>query len=397
MVMEKAVQIVTIKNKFPLYKGQEKAERVEGVSFNELGYEIVSQKDLYEVGDRAVLILPDYSLSDIKLFKSFTEPGGDPKKSLLGRVGGEPRRVRAKKFNLSKTPDGDKVYSNGILLPYLEVINYLNSIKYKGFDLFSNLEDFDLQEVLGITKYEAPEESVGGPKVGKASSFPSGIYKTDETNIYNQIGRIEFPIVLTGTLKVDGSSISIMIKDGEPMVCSRNMRKPFFYEKVVGYRKKGLLDYLMFWKKFDGRIVEEVDNMDDDFVKYGRPYISVLESFKEDNIVLRGELCGAHLRGSGNKNNPHKSKEPGVLFFGIDRIIDGVAKRLPPNEFFKEADRLGIPTVDYIFCKRFNTFGEIIEECDKYFKENLVEGIVVRSEDGSFSAKCMNLEYDSKK
>ena len=39
----------------------------------------------------------------------------------------------------------------------------------------------------------------------------------------------------------------------------------------------------------------------------------------------------------------------------------------------------------------------LIKECNDYFKNNLVEGIVVRTLDSKFSAKIMSLEYDSKK
>jgi len=40
-----AVQIVTIKNKIPLFKGDEKAERIELIQLEENSFELVSQKD----------------------------------------------------------------------------------------------------------------------------------------------------------------------------------------------------------------------------------------------------------------------------------------------------------------------------------------------------------------
>jgi hypothetical protein len=45
----------------------------------------------------------------------------------------------------------------------------------------------------------------------------------------------------------------------------------------------------------------------------------------------------------------------------------------------------------------FETREELMKTCEAYFAENMIEGIVVRSLDGKHSAKCMNLEYDSKK
>ena len=113
----KPVQIVTIKAKIPLYKKEDLASKVELIALEETGFEIVAQKDLYNIGDRAVYIQPDYCLSEIPIFSSFIAPDGNEDRSLLGKVGGKPRRIRAKSFNLSKVPNGEKLYSNGILLP----------------------------------------------------------------------------------------------------------------------------------------------------------------------------------------------------------------------------------------------------------------------------------------
>lgn len=67
------------------------------------------------------------------------------------------------------------------------------------------------------------------------------------------------------------------------------------------------------------------------------------------------------------------------------------------NEFFELCSRLKFNTVKKVFEKEFNSFEEIIQECNNYFKDNLIEGIVVRSLDSKFSAKIMNLYYDSLK
>ena len=152
------VSIVTIKNKIPLYKGDEQANSIEVIELEEVGFELVANKTLYQIGDKAVYIQPDYCVSDIPLFESFIRPNGDESKSMLGKVEGLPRRIRAKKFTLSKEPNGDPVYSNGILLPYYEVQEYLyhsNNIKHKD----TYLEDIEgkLTEKLGIIKYEEPE------------------------------------------------------------------------------------------------------------------------------------------------------------------------------------------------------------------------------------------------
>ena len=388
MELIKPVQIVTVQKKTPLYKGNELAERIELINLEELGFDLVAGKDLYQVGDKAVFIQPDYCLSDIPLFESYIRPNGEESKSMLGKIEGKPRRIRAKKFNRSKEPNGDNVYSNGILLPFNEVQQYLNK----------PISGLDLEDELQITKYEEPDNS-GGLKLGATSPFPVGIYKTDESNIYNQLGRIEFPIILVGSEKVDGSSITIGVKNGEGFICSRNMQKPLFYNKCVGVREKTFIEKLMFWKKHNLKIYERVPNDQDDFVKYGKPYLDKLTQWSlNNNYVFRGELNGSHLKGSGNRNNPARLEQPNIKFFGMDKINnDGIAIKVSHVDFASECNFLGFPMVKQVFVKEFNTFQEIINECNEYFKTIMIEGIVVRSLDSKFSAKVMNLEYDSKK
>ena len=400
------VSIVTIKNKIPLYKGDEQANSIEVIELEEVGFELVANKTLYQIGDRAVYIQPDYCVSDIPLFESFIRPNGDESKSMLGKVEGLPRRIRAKKFTLSKEPNGDPVYSNGILLPYYEVQEYLyhsNNIKHKD----TYLEDIEekLTEKLGITKYEEPEPvSKSGLRSGQTEGkFPEGLYKTDEENINNLWNHIEnkigYPVTLVGTEKVDGSSITIGItpKIPEGFICSRNLRKKLTIKKVTGRRTKKWYEKLMFWTNPDLNLSTEVEN-DDDFVRYGKPYLDLLINSGETNLIFRGELNGGKLKGSGNKNNPASKEQPNIKIFGLDKINKyGEAEKVPYLLFKTECEKAGIPLVKEVFNKEFNSKEELLAECNNYFKTNMIEGIVVRTLDSKFSAKIMNLHYDSMK
>ena len=402
------VSIVTIKSKIPLYKGDEQANSIEVIELEEVGFELVANKTLYQIGDRAVYIQPDYCVSDISLFESFIRPNGDESKSMLGKVDGLPRRIRAKKFNLSKEPNGDPVYSNGILLPLNEVENYLSE-EYSGKDLFRQIykdtkEDI-LTKYLGITKYEEPEPvSKSGLRSGQTEGkFPEGLYKTDEENINNLWNHIEkkigYPVTLVGTEKVDGSSITIGItpKIPEGFICSRNLRKKLTIKKVTGRRTKKWYEKLMFWTNPDLNLYTEVEN-DDDFVRYGKPYLDVLLNNGSGNRILRGELNGGKLKGSGNKNNPASKEQANIKLFGIDKVNEyNEAEKIPYRQFKLEADYLGFPTVKEVFVKEFNSKEELLNECNNYFKTNMIEGIVVRTVDSKFSAKIMNLHYDSMK
>ena len=408
------VSIVTIKNKVPLYKKDEPANAIEVIELEEVGFELVAQKDLYQIGDKAIYIQPDYNVSDISLFESYIRPNGDESKSMLGKVEGLPRRIRAKKFTLSKEPNGDPVYSNGILLPYNEVALYLED-KYK--KPFVYLDNVDLTKELNITKYEEPEPvSKSGLKSGQTEGkFPEGLYKTDEENINNLWNHIEkhlkYPVTLVGTEKVDGSSITIGVtpKIPEGFICSRNLRKKLTIKKVTGRRNKKWYEKLLFWTNPDLNLYTEVEN-DDDFVRYGKPYLDKLLKWKEDTlgtnythvhkpfVVLRGELNGGKLKGSGNKNNPASKEQPNIKFFGIDEINDyGEAEKMGATTFFLRASSIGLPIVKEVFYKEFNSKEELLSECNSYFKENMIEGIVVRTPNSKFSAKIMNLHYDSMK
>ena len=396
------VSIVTIKNKIPLYKGDEQANSIEVIELEEVGFELVANKTLYQIGDKAIYIQPDYCVSDISLFESFIRPNGDESKSMLGKVEGLPRRIRAKKFTLSKEPNGDPVYSNGILLPLIDVILFLK-IEKTGGDLYT----INLTEKLGITKYEEPEPvSKSGLRSGQTEGkFPEGLYKTDEENINNLWNHIEnkigYPVTLVGTEKVDGSSITIGItpKIPEGFICSRNLRKKLTIKKVVGRREPTFWEIFKSWFeiKTDLNIYQEMEN-DDDFVRYGKPYLDLLINSGETNLIFRGELNGGKLKGSGNKNNPASKEQPNIKIFGLDKINEyGEAEKVPYLLFKTECEKAGVPLVKEVFNKKFNSKEELLNECNNYFKTNMIEGIVVRTVDSKFSAKVMNLEYDSKK
>ena len=399
-----AVNIFTVKKLVPLYKGEEEALRIELMQFEEVGYEVVVGKNTYQKGDEVVFIMPDYCLSNIPLFADFIAPNGDPKKSYLGNINGEPRRIRAKKFSFHKG-DGMHVYSNGIVLQLGEVNGYLIETDLQGFKWAEDMPKY-MTEALEITKYEEPEISGNGGKTGNArkGGFPTGVYKTDETNINNIWDSIEFPQVLVGTLKVDGSSITIGVTDKYPegFIASRNINKSFTQTKIVGRRKKNFWDYLMFWKKPDLNVYETGPS-DDSFVVHGKKYIDKMIGLGYTNLILRGELHGTASKGSGNSRNPHAKLAPNILFFNIDKMEDGIARKVGRSEFRSISKELYLDTVPELFNIAFNSREELENVCDLTFQDYkhdykmLIEGIVLNSWDNQFSCKYMNNEYDSKK
>jgi len=264
-------------------------------------------------------------------------------------------------------------------------------------------DDINLTEELQVTKWEDPYEKTGSGIINGASSkFPDGMYRTDEENINNLYShlfhKIGYPVVLVGTEKIDGSSISLWYKNGKSGICSRNLSKPLTYTKITDRRAKTWLEKVLFWTKPDLNIRQEVDT-DSDFVKIGKPYLDKLVNYCKEtnqNLVLRGELNGQGLRGSGNKNNPSVKESPNIKFYGVDEFTNDTAKL--GEEFFSNlVKELDIPRCKVIFTKEFNSREEISQVCNDYFKTNMIEGIVLRTLDHNFSTKFMNVEYDSKK
>jgi len=361
------VEIVTITVKFPLTKKGtgEPATNIELINFSflngeECGFNVVSQKDLYQIGDIALYIQPDYCLPDTELFSSFIAPYGDPKKSKLGRN----NRIRAIKFNFTKENSSDVIYSNGILLPENEV------------DIPLIVDN--LAESLNITKYEEPEKFGTGNAKG---SLPGFLYKTDEENCANlksHINRlIESGESLGYSLKIDGSSFSLHVKEKTVSVCSRLLDK------------------------------KDADNPsnEDRWVKLAHStglYEKALQYDRE--LAFRAEMYGSEVtKGSGNKLNPHSKLKSGLSIFGIDDLSSGYATKLLPREVEAICKELELEHITYtqIFPKDYNHLVEIAEGIfnDYKIKNNwAVEGIVVRTlESNNLSCKVMNQHYDSKK
>jgi RNA ligase (TIGR02306 family) len=374
--MTKPVEIVRVSRIIPIFKSGEPANSIEVINFNfqngdECGFNVVSQKGIYQVGDEAVYIQPDYCLPDTELFKSFTAPNGDPNKSKLGKQ----NRIKAIKFDFQFENSSDPIYSNGILLPLSEV------------GLPDNRDDsFDIAEFLGITKYEEPEKF----RIGNAKgNLPGFLYKTDEENAANLKSHIN-RVLAAGerigcTLKIDGSSFTQYFKKDETGwttgICSRVMEK---------------------------KVPEDLSLTSDAWISLAVSSGLFERGMKycQDNnreLAFRGEIHGENLKGSGNKLNPHSKMKPGLAIFGIDDLSSGFATKLLPEEVAMICSEIDVPYVETIeiMVKDYDELVEIANSKFKAYQEErgwVVEGVVVRTLDNNkLSCKVMNNAYDTKK
>ena len=201
------------------------------------GWTCVVKKGEYTAGDLAVYCEID-SFIPTAIAPFLTKPGHYAK--TFEGVEGERLRTMKLRGQLSQ----------GLLLPITPMVR-LHATAANREEVFTGIEGVDVSEILGITKYEAPVPAALAGEV--KGMFPSRIPKTDQERIQNLSVELEEwksqGLTWEVTEKLDGSSMTVYIIDGEVGVCSRNLdlkRNPDnslwraaikhkLEEKLVGY------------------------------------------------------------------------------------------------------------------------------------------------------------------
>lgn len=263
---------------------------IEGADLIELahigGWKVVVKKGEYAEGDMVVYCEVD-SWIPHELAPFLTKPGQEPKEysGVLGQ------RLRTVKLRGQ--------ISQGLILP-------LTLIERELSYLFDDGED--MSETLGILKWEAPPEFM---PANSAGNFPSFIPKTDQERVQNlakQVQKwIDTDTVWEVTEKLDGSSMTVFLADGEFGVCSRNLK------------------------------LKEDDNNTYWSVAKSQGLLEVLGELGWD-CALQGELCGPGIQG-----NPYGLHEP--TFFLYDMFDIQEQEYLLPGERQSTAKMFGIKHV----------------------------------------------------
>ncbi len=216
-----------------------------------LGWQVVIRKDEFQTGDLCVYCEIDSLLPD------------KPEYEFL-----KPRGMRIRTLRLRGQ------VSQGICFPL--------SVLPEGF---TPEEGLDVTDLLGVIKYEPPiPANLAGQIKG---NFPSCIPKTDETRVQT------LQPVLTAfadtpcyvTEKLDGSSVTYALIDGDFHVCSRNLN-------ILDDGKNSL------WRVAQALEIE-----------------SKLRSLGQ-NAALQGEIIGEGIQG-----NKYKLRGQSVRFFNL-MLID---------------------------------------------------------------------------
>ncbi len=267
---------------------------IEGADFIEkatiLGWECVVKKGDFKVNDLCVYFEIDSILPKDKEEFAFLE-------SCNWRI---------------KTTKRKKQVSQGLAVP-------LDSIKY--VDVSPYNEEDDVTELLSIKKYD-PQDAANIPAClrGKIKgNFPSFLKKTDEIRIQavpkfldRHRGK-EFYYAE----KVDGSSTSIYLNNGDFGVCSRNLDLKREEPSFEGDIKNA------FWKAVNQLGIEE---------KFSK---------LKGNIALQGELLGP-----GIQQNKYQLINFDIMFYNAWDI--NVHRFFEFDEFISICNDIGVKTVPII-------------------------------------------------
>lgn len=317
--MRELVTIQVIDELLPI----ENADAIELVHV--LGWYCVAKKNEFQVGDLCVYAEVD------SVF-----PIEDPRFAFLAECKG---RIKTRKMR--------GVYSQGICFP--------TSILPSDFPIQIGLE---VTDVLGVEQYVPAGPSDGGTFIG---SFPSEIiHKSDETRIQTLKGLLNKyeGTLVTYTEKLDGTSATFCMENGEFVVCSRNLR--------IG---EGDSLYWQMARKYD-------------------------LANKVSEYSIQGEIIGPGIQG-----NKYKLTEREFRVFTIKSVASG--KYLPNDEvaiFCKENDLQMVPILTPVPIPLVNDIDFWVEASKGKSVLNPHmprEGIVVRSAHDIFDPRWGRVSFKS--
>jgi len=316
-------------------------EPIEGADKIELatvdGWKVVIAKDVgHKVGDLVVYC-------EIDSFLPIRDEFEFLRKSSYKKISDGSEGFRLKTIRLRGQ------ISQGLILP-ISVIA----------DEQSLIEGTDVTSKLGIVKYEPPVPAELSGKV--RGLFPSFLKKTDEERIQNLLQSYESfkNETFYVTEKLDGSSATYYLRNGEFGVCSRNL-------DLIE------TDGNTFWK-----VSRELD-LENKLKKLG------------DNLSLQGELIGEGIQG-----NPYKIKGQTVRFFNMYDIELGEYFSISKMLINLDIMNLNSVPVLYMNFKLPSTVQDLLDFADSKSELNKDfdrEGIVIRTHDKKISFKVISNKF----
>jgi RNA ligase (TIGR02306 family) len=268
--------------------------------------------------------------------------------------GHEPREYNGVKGERLKTVRLRGQLSQGLLLSRYLILDKIGEI----------FEGMDVSEILGIQKWEPPvSPQLAGQTKG---TFPSFIPKTDQERVQNLVPIISVAFNRSDTFeiteKLEGSSMTVFMHQGEFGVCSRNQELKQTEDNT-------------FWKV---ALENDIENR--------------IRSLGLDNIAIQGELVGPGIQGNIYKFVNHK-------FFVFDIYDIKSGRYLNPNERCVIVSRLRlmhVPIIALNMCLPSADVSVILNMAEgkstlSVYQER--EGLVFKNTNGGFSFKSISNKY----
>jgi RNA ligase (TIGR02306 family) len=312
------------------------------------GWPVVIRKGEYQVGDVAIYLeIDSWVPHELAPFLS---------------KGQEPREYNGVKGERLRTVKLRGQISQGLLLP----------IDQSGVFADTSVGE-NVSHILNIQKWEPPiPAQLQGTMKG---NFPHFIPKTDQErcqNLRKEIFEEHEGETYEVTTKLDGSSMTVYVKNGEVGVCSRNID----LKETEGNS---------FWK------AARQQNIVDALLEISKD--------KSEEYAIQGELIGEGIQG-----NPEKLKGQRFYLFDIYSITEG--RYLKPQERYSIMDKMNlfygadvehVPFVDTV-CIVTNEFGTIDDllafaEGPSLNPQTKREGLVFKSYDSDFTFKAIANSY----
>jgi RNA ligase (TIGR02306 family) len=317
------------------------------------GWRVVCQKGLYTVGDLVIYAEVD-SFIPSTVAPFLTKDGHYPK-TYEGVEGERLKTIRLK-----------GQISQGLLLPTQKTehgMSYIHQGQPTHVGFMKIVEEGDdVSEFLGIVKYEPPVSAqLAGITKG---NFPSQIPKTDQERCQNLKKEITASIgtQYEVTEKMNGSSCTVFLIDGEFGVCSRNLN----LRESEGNT---------FWK-----VARELD-LETKMRAFG------------DNFAIQGELIG-----EGIQKNPYNIKGHQFMVFDIYDIVSG--EYLTPFDRRTRIQDMGIEHCPVLDAECTLTEADTIDRLLELAEGKSVlnskterEGLVYKSVSGRYSFKAISNKF----
>jgi RNA ligase (TIGR02306 family) len=276
--------------------------------------------------------------------------------------GKEPREYEGVKGEKLRTVRLRGQLSQGLLLPVKAISGYENIVAVEDTDgaYIPFAVGDDVTEVLGIKKWEPviPAQLAGLVK----GNFPSRIPKTDQERCQNLVAEIadvrDMGLAFEVTEKLEGSSMTVYLIDGEFGVCSRNLDLK---------RDEGNT----FWKVALETGLEEK-----------------LRSLGKD-IAFQGELIGPGIQ----KNIYGLTKHELHIFDVYDITAGAYLDPMSRRNLVEELGLRHVPLISPAFA--LVTVEELLDVADGTSKlaNTRREGIVFKQNDGGMTFKAISNEY----